>query len=324
MTFGEIKKHLLDLGSQDSGGDFEKMVSRSVNLTYGALQGIVSQDDSVDEVTLTTVANTSQYGLPMSALRILNIDDGTNNRSLEEISSREYDSLYPGTATSGTPRRYYVLWRRGVQTNLSAARTVAVVSSSTADAGGDYTARLQGQDSNGVWQNEQLELNGTTTVTSSNTYTKLMTVSTAATTGNTITGRVTVSQSTEGTVLARIPPSVPRAEHLWVEFYPIPDGALSLTVRVEEKKPVLVNDDDWPQIDERFHRLLVDGPGSELMIAVGKPDQALRMATDYTTLLKAYKGTTKRRFNKITPFADIQSVPISSIDRPLVEGVDFA
>jgi len=322
MTYGDIKTHLLDLCSQGAGGEFETWVGRTVNNVYRRVQAEVQDDNATDEVSFTTVSGTSQYGMPINVLRILNIDDGTANRSLEGISSRQFDKIYPGTTTSGTPRKYYELFKRGVQKQLTANGTVVVASSSTADDGGDYTVRVQGLDANTIWQDEQLELDGTTDVTSTTTFAEIRSVTVTATSGNSITGTITLSDDGSTTILARIPPSIVFAEHQWIELYPNPDDARSLTVRCIERKQDLINDDDWPQFDDRFHELLILG-SNELLVATGKPDQAGRMRADFEDKLSLYKGTTQRRPNRVQTFVDVQNMPSIS-PRPLIPGVDVA
>ena len=281
----------------------------------------MQDDNATDEITFATVASTSQYGMPINVLRILNIDDGTANRSLKAISSREYDNAYPGHTTTGTPRRYYELFKRGVQFQRPSAGTMVVVSSSTADSGGDYKARIQGLDSNSIFQDEQVDLNGTTNVTTTQSFLEVRAVTITATSGNTVTGTVTVSDDGSTTTMARIPPSVKYAEHQWIEIYPIPTDARNLTVRCLERKPDLINSDDWPQTDDRFHELLILG-SNELLVATGKPDQAGRMRADFEDKLKLYKGTTQKRPNRVHTFANVQNSPMVPFDRPLIPGID--
>jgi len=319
-SYGTIRRHLLDIAGQDTGSDFDTMLSRSINNYYRILQAILNQDEAADEVSITTAASTSQYGLPLNVLRVLNIDDGTNNRQLTEISARDYDAWYPGTATSGSARSYYPLWRRGVQVQPSEASTLVIVSSAAADASNRFV-RIQGMDSNGIWQDEKLTLNGTTNVTSSTTFAEVRTASTSTDTGFSIAGTITITDGS--TTLARIPPSVSFADHLWIEFYPIPDATATYTVRTQEQKPDLINDDDWPQIDERWHQLLIDGPGQENLPSAGKNIQAGRMAQQWDQFIKDAKRYSQHRPNRVRTFMDVQSTPRPFLDRPLIPNVDF-
>jgi len=282
----------------------------------------VNQDEVAREFTLPTVASTSQYGLPLNVSRILNIEDGTNNRRLREISSREYDRLYPGTSSSGDARRYYVLGSIGVQTQPASPGTVTVVSDSASD-GTSFFIRIQGLDANGVWISEQVTMNGTTNVTTTASFTTVEQVAKSQNSGNEWTGQVTVSDASAN-VLTRIPKAVTSPNHLRVEFYPIPDAVVSLTVRAMARKPDLFDDDDWPQIHEDFHMLIIDGAGPELMLAAGKPQQAQRMQLDFARTLPIFKGRAQYRPNRVGVFKDVQNAPfLWADDRPLVEGVDF-
>lgn len=321
MTFREIISTLLDLAGQDAGGDYETMVKRAVNRTYRRVLSEIDQDTRRREFSLTTAASTSQYGCPLYVHRILNIEDATNQRSIKEISAREFDRLYPGTTNSGDPRFYYVLGTYGVQAQPSTAATVQASSSSTSDVT-NYYLRVQGFNASNVLVTEELTLNGTTAVTSTNTFSKIESLSKRAASGFSWNGNVTVTDGTD--TLAVIPVEVTAPQYLWIEFYPIPDSALTLTVRAQMREPDLVNDSDWPDIDEDFHTLLIDGPGVELLAAVGQDALAAKMQGDYQMGFLKLRGATQRRPNRYRVFNDISSGPYwARDDRPLIKGIDY-
>ena len=113
-TFADLYGDLLNLGGQDSTGDALSISKRGVNRAYRRILSLSGQVSSQREFTLTSVSGTSQYGLGPYVKRILNIDDPTNNRQVEQITKGDYDALYPGTTTSGDPRSYYILGSFGV------------------------------------------------------------------------------------------------------------------------------------------------------------------------------------------------------------------
>ena len=65
MTYREILDHVLDLGSEDTRGDFEDMVKVVVNLVYREILEEVDQNLERRTFTLTTVPNVGQYGMPI-------------------------------------------------------------------------------------------------------------------------------------------------------------------------------------------------------------------------------------------------------------------
>lgn len=169
MIYKELRDHVLDIAGEESGEDFEDMIKVTMNLLYFELLEEVQMDLEVREFTLTTAANKSKYGLPLYVRRILNIDDATATKRLEPISSSQFDREYAGTTATGNPDYYYPFGTLGVQRQPPIASTLKVVSSSTNDAGSNYLVYARGMVS-GVWTREEMELNGTSTVTSSNTF----------------------------------------------------------------------------------------------------------------------------------------------------------
>lgn len=319
-TYKELRDTLLELAGQDAGGEFEDMTKRAVNRTYRRLLSEVNQDETRREFSLSTSASTSQYGMPLGVSRILNIEDGTARRRLRELTPTEFDRLYPGTTSTGDARQFYVFGAFGVQTQPTAG-TITVVSSSASDDS-DFFIRIQGTDSNGTWQSEQVTMNGTTDVTTTASFSTIEQIAKSANSGNTWTGIVTVSDSA-ASVLTRIPQATTSPTHLWVEFYPIPDDTRTLTVRSMSRKPDLLNDNDWPQLHEDWHELVVLGAGPELMIAAGKPNQAQRMLAEFQDMLPRMKARVQYR-PSLKTFRNIQNQPgFVPDDRPLIQGVDF-
>jgi hypothetical protein len=183
--------------------------------------------------------------------------------------------------------------------------------------------RIQGFDSSGRLIDERVTLTGTSAVTTTASFEKVETVVKSNDSGYAITGYVTIKTTGTGTpTLAVIPYWDTMAEHLWIRLYPIPDDEYDLTVQGVMRKPDLVRDDDWPQFDTDYHHLLVSGPGSELMAAVGKSALAGKMLADYTEGLKTYTGTQARKPNRAIPFVEVSSGAVLP-DRPLISGVDY-
>tara|TARA_Y100001938_G_C8059786_1_gene416515 strand:- start:553 stop:1521 length:969 start_codon:yes stop_codon:yes gene_type:complete len=321
MTYREALDTLLDYGGQASGSDFEQMAGRAINRYYRKILGAVNQDNQTREVTLTTVASRQDYGLPLLGKRVLSITDGANRRSLREISRGDYASLYPGTTASGSPRRYANIGRRGVEAQPSSASVISVSSSASTDGSGRYL-RVKGLDANNVEIDEQLTLNGTTTVAGSTSFSSVETLSKSVDTGKTITGVLTVTSNSAAVTNARIPFFTTSPQYTWLRFYPIPDGALALTVQVVARKEPLVRDDDWPEFDEDFHHLLITGPGSEVLASVGKNAIAGKMWQEYEDNLRDFKGVQNSRPNMVGSFADVTTRQIQP-DRPLIAGIDF-
>ena len=122
--------------------------------------------------------------------------------------------------------------------------------------------------------------------------------------------------------MAVIPNWMTSPTYEWYEFYPIPDGVYTFTVRAIMFKPPLINDGDWPEISEDFHNLLVWGPASEVLPNVGKLEQAVQLAGEYKDGVKEFKGFQQVSPNRTRTFKDVHNWP-KLPRRPLIENVDF-
>ncbi len=321
MTFNDIVSQVLDLSSQKSGGDYETMVKNAVNRAYRRVLQRVDQDNQYREFSLTSAASTSKYGMPLYVKKVLNIEDATNNKRVELISSSEYDVSYPGTSTSGPPDTCYVLGRYGTQAQPSSAGTIQVVSSNAADDGANFKLRVTGFVSSQL-QTEQITLDGTTAATSSNSYDAngLERLVKEAASGSSFTGTLTISDGT--TTFATIPPSWTSPTYLWIEFHPIPSSAITYTVRAIMHKPDLINDGDWPELDEDFHNMLIWGASAEVLPVVGKSTMGDKMAQRFENGINEMSDYQQMRPNRVRVFSDVTSSP-SLPRRPLIPGVDI-
>ncbi len=320
MIYRDIIDTLLDMGGQETGSDFETMIKRAVERFYRLILGSVDQDQERREFTLTTVASTPKYGLSLYVKRILNIEDATNVRSVTEMSAAEYDAMHPGTTVTGSPERYYPFGVFGVQTQPSAASVVSITSDVPGDSGGSRYVRVSGYNSAGTLITERVTLTGTSAISTTSSFSSIEQVNKSNDSTSTITGNLTVAAGS--TTLAVIPVWAGAGNYLWIEFYPIPDSALSLTVRAIMRKLPLLYDEDWPQFDDDFHDLLVTGPGSELMPTVGKNSLAGKLNAQFDRNFERFKSAQGRRPNQIMTFQDVTTMAVPD-DRPRIKGVDY-
>lgn len=325
MTFKELQVDLLNLFGGDSGGDEETMAKAAINRVYRRLLDAVDADHERREFTLTTAASTSKYGMPLYVKTVLNMDDGTNDRRIFNISALEYDVTYPGTVESGTPTRAYRYGVLGVQKQISTAEAVTLQSSSASDTGINFQCRVTGFNSADVLISEKIQLTGTTPATSTATFKAdgLERVVKLAASGSSWSGYITLKGATSGTTFATIPVWWDSPDYQWIEFHPIPDAALTYTVRAIMRKPELVDDEDWPEINEDFHNLLVWGAAAEMLPLVGKTSISDRFRRDFENGLARFSSGQQVEPNRVRVFADV-STQIQRSARPLIKGVDFA
>ena len=318
-TFGDIKKNLLNIGAQDTGGEAEDMVGVAINHTYRRILALSNMDQMKREFSLSTVSGTGQYGLPLYVQTDLNFDDDTNDRSLEEMSSREFDKRLPGTDETGIPSHYYKVGKKGIQNQPSAAGVIGVVSSSTADTASTYVTIL-GYVS-GVLTREKVTLTGTTIANTTNSFTTIERVVKTADDGTSFQGNITITDASANT-LAVIPTWVGSPTYIWVEFWPEPDAVYTYTLRAMGYKPDLVNDDDWPDYDENFHDLLLYGPGAEVLPSFGQENVALQYNQIFQQRWREFKRMVDPSPNLVQTFADISMGRYMPIE-PYIKGVHY-
>ena len=317
-TFADLYGDLLNLGGQDSTGDALSISKRGVNRAYRRILSLSGQVSSQREFTLTSVSGTSQYGLGPYVKRILNIDDPTNNRQVEQITKGDYAALYPGTTTSGDPRNYYILGSFGVNAQPSSASALSFASDATSDNG---SIRINGFVS-GVYTTEEVTLNGTSAVASSNSYTTVERITKIQEDTTNHAGTVTVTSNSAAVTVVKIPFHMDSPTHLWVEFYPKPDAAITYTVRAEMNKPNLINDGDWPDIDEDFHDAILYLAAGEVLPVFGQEVLGARLMQKGEDQIDALLGTRVSR-NLVRQFVNVTTSASITPTRPLISGVDI-
>ena len=208
--------------------------------------------------TFSTVASQEDYTLDEEVDRIALIRQIAVPHKLMYVPDRLFYKLIsdPESLSTGVPY-YYRLWEEtGFSTNLAAADTIYISSSSASDTS-SFTVRIVGRNSSGEIIAETLALNGITAVTSTNTFAAngLMQVSKSAAT----TGTITVYRTTGATVLSELPPDERAPRFKKVSFYPIPSEAVTTYIEYYERPRLLVHDSDTPQLDHKWNWVIREG-----------------------------------------------------------------
>lgn len=158
-------------------------------------------------------------------------------------------NYYAHENTEGVPTDAMVEGKHFIHTDLPSDVTIDVLSDDAADT--TQTVRIYGKKSNGAYATENLALNGTTAVVSTNTYESTdqrMTfeISLSAVAAGTITIRGNDASDTE---IATIRPGEIASEYLWYKLLYIP-SAVGTVYWIAKKQPRrLVNDQDVTSID---------------------------------------------------------------------------
>lgn len=186
-----------------------------------------------DEHTFTTTASTGSYAFPSRFMKALILFNTTNNKEVPPAHFR-VERADIDRSGSGTPECYSLTYLRDVQNQPSSASTVSVSSTSASDtAANKHYFRLRGVDSNRLEIRETLSMNGSSSVTSTNTYLEVWTCR-KATSDSIATdtddryvsnGQYTVTSNSAGVTLVQLGADEPNREFQWFRLYDVPDAA---------------------------------------------------------------------------------------------------
>ena len=209
------------------------------------------------KTTFSTVVSQESYNLDEEVDRIAFLRQITTPRKLMTLPDHLFYQNVPDpeNLSTGNPR-YYRLWEEtGFSTQNTSAEKVTVVSSSTSDT--SKVVIVGRESTNNLVVAEEITLNGTTAVSSTNTYAigGLLNCSKAAAT----VGTITIKGATSSTTFSLISPEeiAPRFKRL--SLFPIPSSAITMYLEYYERIRLLVNDGDVPQLDHKWNWVLREG-----------------------------------------------------------------
>lgn len=199
--------------------------------------------------SLTTTANVSTYALSclVDTSKIINFYETSSPQFIDYISEREFRMRNPGPTSTGTPYLYRLKGFSPVQNQPTSASVLSIVSSSASDTTQEVT--VQGIDSSNVYQVETISLTGTTPVSTSTSFLKVMGFSKNAKT----IGKVTSTSNSGGVTNVVVSPNERSVTHPVVEFFSIPGSALTIYYDFTLKLQNIYNDDDISLFPETYH-----------------------------------------------------------------------
>jgi len=327
VYYSQIVSDILSYAGQATGGKAEDLVKRAVNTVYFRVMEEINTPYEEREFAVTSVANQRSLGMPLWVRNILNIEDTDTPQMLNETSARMFDRTRAGSTETGTPSSFFILQSKGVQKNPAEDGQLTVVSSEAGDAGSDFKVRVEGFDTNGLLVSELFAINGTTPVSTSNSYSSSMGVERIVKVpaeGKAFSGTITLKDSS-GNAIAEIPEAWESPDFLWIDLDPIPGSVINYTVRAEMRVPPLYHDYDWPKFDEQFHDLLIWGVTQDLLAAWGKPDTAGAHRITFNERIEEFKSVVNASSAAIHVFENVQAYSEfrQRPNRPLIRGVDF-
>lgn len=237
------------------------------------------------KTTFSTTASTSDYVLGRDVDRIGLLRQTTTPTKLTQIPDDLFFEEIPNPTDTGNPRMYRLWEMDGVSTRLAAADTIDVVSSSTSDSGNStLTVSVMGYDSNGIWQTETYQLNGTTTVAGTKTFAaREIYVSKQTDT----TGNITVTENSGSTTLVVLGPNERSARFRVLSLYPIPSSSITMSMEYYTYIPELENDSDTPLFHEKWHYVVRLGTLAKVYQYLTKEQEFLSTTAFYRAAVKS-------------------------------------
>lgn len=251
-------------------------IDQYINLTLNEINDYHLWSFLRRKTTFSTVADQEDYQLPRDVDKIGLLRQTDTPLKLKYVPDNLFYKWIPDPTATGNPK-YYRLWEEyGVETQISSAETVNVVSSSTSD-GSSVTLTVIGTDANGYEIVETYTLNGTTTVSGAKSFTTIRQVSKSSAT----TGNITVSGNTSATTFVTLLPEERSPRFKRVSLYNIPSSAITMYLEYYTRLRELVNDQDVPAIDRKWHYLIREG-------ALAKVYQYQNKKEDYLATIRVY------------------------------------
>lgn len=239
----------------------------SLNRVYEKVYNIYPWDNiKLFDVSVTQAANTGTVVLPSNVDLIRAFRIGVDVlKPAHEIRVNEFvpDLIENG---DGTPVGYMYLPDSPVATQPASASLITLVSTSAADTGTNFPIHIEGTVS-GEDDEEELDLSGTTPVTTTKSFTDIRKIVKPLT-----TGRITISDAVPAT-LGTIAPWDLEGQNKQVQLVPTPDSEKIITLQCTRRFERLVSDNDASVIPEA-DGALIDLLIAELLEAEEQEDRA--------------------------------------------------
>jgi hypothetical protein len=228
---------------QDTSTSTATLIKSFCNDIYMDILRRINWDNIDDAHTFTTTAGVSDYVLQQNFGKEVYVMDNTNKVQLSPISLQEMVRDYPDAiGQTGKVTRYTIL-SKPVRNQPTSSSTLAVVSASASDT--TQTVYIVGRDSGTAEISESVTLNGTTTVTTTNTFSEIRSITKSA--GS--TGRVTITSNGGANIVAIMSPADKAYSIKSIRLNYTPDSVITIAMPYIMIPYPLSSDYDQPVVD---------------------------------------------------------------------------
>lgn len=197
----------------------------------------------------TTTADVTDYALSplVDTSKLITIYDTASPQTIRPMSEQSFRNINPGPTATGTPYLYTLKGFSPVQNQPSSASVLTFVSSSGSDT--SVVVNVQGLDASNVLVGETVTLNGTSSVSTTLSYSKVMILSKS----DKSVGKVTCTSNSGGVTNVVISPYDRHVSHPVIGLFNIPDSTDTIYYDFTMKLQNIYDDNDISLIPEQYH-----------------------------------------------------------------------
>ena len=256
----------------DNSTSFNTKIGKWLNYRYRDIMGRYQWSEAYDTFTITLSANQQAYALPNDFDDIVYVFDNTNKMELQF----KPETAFMSDPTLISSSSYYTLSESTVGTQPTSSSVIKFTSDNSSD--NTQTIFIKGT-SNGFQKTETLTLAGTSGVSTSNSYTKIIQISKSAVTA----GGVTVTSNAGAVTNTYLNPTQMQTRDRMIRFYWTPAATASIIVRYKRDILPLISDNDYPLLDCSDEMIL--GVQADAWRAKRQFGKAASLETQYETMV---------------------------------------
>jgi hypothetical protein len=236
--------------------------------------------------TLDTVADTQYYALSplVDISKVITFYDVNTPKHIRNMTEQEFRRYEPGPDSTGTPYLYRVVDFWPVQNQPSSSSVLTMVSSDATDTAVDVN--VVGLDGSGVRTSEAVTLNGTSSVTTVASYTRVLSLSKDAVS----VGQVTITSNAAAVTNVVIPAKDRSISHPVIALFSIPDSVATLNYDFYMQLQDLTVGDDISMIPEKYHNVIEDFATEKVALSLNNPTLAQLMGQSVREKIAAMRA----------------------------------
>ena len=236
----------------DTSDTTETIIKTQINDAINSLMQSGLWKFSMRQTTLTTTSGIADYYLPSDMGKIISMTQREDDLQMNRIWIGDFDRVVPDPTNGGNgrPKHYMELLDDRVLAQPTTSAKVTAYSTSNQDLAGltgSGYATIYGQIA-GVDRNERLGLSATNVISSTNSFSKIYSI----TTDISCAGTLAFNEATVGTNLLTLYPGESTRAYKKFKVYPTPDGTYTLYVTYQSECLPMINDSDVPNIPNRY------------------------------------------------------------------------